>query len=65
MDMSGANGMNMSGGNGMNGGVRGNGNGNGNGDVNYPPNSSEKRSGGKKKTFSWLSGGSGNGKYIE
>lgn len=70
MDMSGANGM--MGGN-MNGGVRGTGNGNGNGnananangDMNYPPNSSEKRSGGKKKTFSWLSGGSGNGKYIE
>ncbi|KAI9645689.1 hypothetical protein NHQ30_006431 [Ciborinia camelliae] len=67
MDMSGANGMNMAGGNMMNGGGRGNGNGNANvnGDMNYPPNSSEKRSGGKKKTFSWLGGGSGNGKYIE
>jgi hypothetical protein len=34
---------------------------------NYPPNSSEKRSGngGKKKTFSWLGGGSGGGKYID
>ncbi|ESZ95467.1 hypothetical protein SBOR_4121 [Sclerotinia borealis F-4128] len=65
MDMSGA----MNGGsiNGGNGGVRGSGigNGNTNGDMNYPPNSSEKRSGGKKKPFSWLSGGSGNGKYIE
>ncbi|QSZ33486.1 hypothetical protein DSL72_005054 [Monilinia vaccinii-corymbosi] len=56
--------MDVSSGNGMSGG-RGNGNGNGIGDMNYPPNSSEKRSGGKKKTFSWLGGGSGNGKYIE
>lgn len=53
--------------NGVRGNMGGNGGGgvNANGDMNYPPNSSEKRSGGKKKTFSWLSGGSGNGKYIE
>lgn len=66
MDMSG--GMVMGGngnGGGMNGGGRGGNGGANGGDMNYPPNSSEKRSGGKKKTFGWLSGGSGNGKYIE